>query len=232
MYIPVTNPTTGKTWLNNNLGAEYADTNSPNFDPTQQATTSMDHKAYGSLFQWGRKADGHELMDWTNKRRKRGKTTTKSDDPTDGLFINTPTGDPADWRLNPNDTLWENEGSANNVCPKGYRLPTAGPDGQNKEWEIEVNSWNADSGHGSTTDLDAFASTLKLTMAGDLSHDNGNLVFEGGYGNYWSANPNLGDPGYSNNLAFTTATTTVPSKVKPSEYFDRSYGYSVRCIKD
>jgi uncharacterized protein (TIGR02145 family) len=228
MYIPVTNPTTRKTWLNNNLGAEYADTNSPNFDPIQQATTSMDHKAYGSLFQWGRKADGHELIDWTNNRGKRGTTTAKSNDPTDALFIKEPTADPAYWRLNPNDTLWENERSANNVCPKGYRLPTGGPDGQNKEWEVEIDSWNADSGHGSTTKADALASTLKISLAGDRNNKSGDVANVGMWGNYWSANPN---GGYSNNLAINTSTTTAPSKVV-MDYFDRTYGYSVRCIKD
>ncbi len=40
VYLPVTNPKTGRTWLNNNLGAEYADTNSSYFNPSHQATTS------------------------------------------------------------------------------------------------------------------------------------------------------------------------------------------------
>ncbi|MGV4495435.1 hypothetical protein ACQ1PW_11595, partial [Ornithobacterium rhinotracheale] len=56
----------GRTWLNNNLGADYANVNSPHFNPTQQATSKTDYKAYGSLFQWGREANGHELVDWTS----------------------------------------------------------------------------------------------------------------------------------------------------------------------
>ncbi|MGV4450000.1 hypothetical protein, partial [Ornithobacterium rhinotracheale] len=53
VYIPITGPD-GRTWLNNNLGADYANVNSPHFNPTQQATSKTDYKAYGSLFQWGR----------------------------------------------------------------------------------------------------------------------------------------------------------------------------------
>ena len=45
----VTNPTTGKTWMDKNLGAN------------QVATSIADSASYGSLFQWGRLADGHEL---------------------------------------------------------------------------------------------------------------------------------------------------------------------------
>ncbi|MBN3662250.1 MAG: hypothetical protein FQY80_04505 [Ornithobacterium rhinotracheale] len=64
VYIPITGPD-GRTWLNNNLGADYANVNSPHFNPTQQATSKADYKAYGSLFQRGREANGHELVDWT-----------------------------------------------------------------------------------------------------------------------------------------------------------------------
>ena len=39
---------TGKTWMDRNLGA------------TQVATSSADTASYGDLYQWGRAADGHE----------------------------------------------------------------------------------------------------------------------------------------------------------------------------
>lgn len=67
IYVPITGPD-GRLWLNNNLGAEYADANNPNgnFDPGKQAEKFDDHIAYGSLFQWGRDADGHELINWSS----------------------------------------------------------------------------------------------------------------------------------------------------------------------
>ena len=77
IYVPVvlrnhyiTNPlyssNNGQVWLNNNLGAEYTRVGSSVFDPGQQAKDHRDYNAFGSLFQWGRPADGHELVTYTN----------------------------------------------------------------------------------------------------------------------------------------------------------------------
>lgn len=68
IYCAVKGPD-GKIWLNNNLGAEYANENSPYFDPTKQAETPTDTKAFGSLFQYARDADGHELVKWIDSTR-------------------------------------------------------------------------------------------------------------------------------------------------------------------
>ncbi|MGQ2171207.1 hypothetical protein ACT8PB_11410, partial [Ornithobacterium rhinotracheale] len=64
IYVPIEGPD-GRTWLNNNLGAEYARVGSQYFNPVQQATSKTDWKAYGSLFQWQRNPDGHELINWS-----------------------------------------------------------------------------------------------------------------------------------------------------------------------
>lgn len=47
-YQLVTNITTGRVWLDRNLGA------------TQVATSLNDSAAYGDLYQWGRSSDGHQ----------------------------------------------------------------------------------------------------------------------------------------------------------------------------
>jgi uncharacterized protein (TIGR02145 family) len=230
LYLPVKNPITGRTWLNNNLGAEYADTNSDSFSPTQQATASDDYKAYGSLFQWGRKADGHELINWTNGSKgagKAGETPTNNDAPADTLFITQITDPydwraPYDWRVKRDDTLWENEASANNVCPVGYRLPTAGVDGINGEWKVEVDSWN-----GTTSD-DALANTLKLPMSG-RHNNNGGIAFGGSHGAYWSANvdDSTSPSNRARNLYFKAWSAVISNDSSP-----KAFGFSVRCIKD
>jgi uncharacterized protein (TIGR02145 family) len=225
VYLPVTNPTTGQTWLNNNLGAEYADVTSDNFNPAQQATASNDHKAYGSLFQWGRKADGHELMDWTNGSKRAGKagrTTKNNNAPTDTLFI-TESDSPSDWRVNKDDTLWANEASANNVCPVGYRLPTAGAVGKNAEWEVEVDSWYTDRTHHQTTSVHALKSTLKLPMSGYRYNRDAANYFRGSRGYYWSANVRGTD---GRTLSFDSTS------ISPHDFYHRAYGFGVRCIKD
>jgi hypothetical protein len=112
----------GNIWLNNNLGANYANVYSKAFSPLSQSTVEHDVNSWGSLFQWGRRPDGHELIaQYPNPLTKVYEiSSTKSDAPTGG-FIN----DSTNWRVNPSSTLWATEASTNNPCPVGYRVPTA-----------------------------------------------------------------------------------------------------------
>jgi hypothetical protein len=132
----VVNPSTGRIWMDRNLGA------------TQVATSSTDANAYGDLYQWGRGTDGHQL-------RTSGTTTTLSNSITPGHanFILAPTS-PFDWLTNQNDNLWQGLSGLNNPCPYGYRVPTIA------EWDAELHSWSSNNAAG------AFASALKLPLAG------------------------------------------------------------------
>jgi uncharacterized protein (TIGR02145 family) len=219
LYVSVKNPITGRTWLSNNLGALYADVTSDNFNPAQQATASNDYKAYGSLFQWGREANGHELMQRTDGVTGSGKYQI----PTSTFFFVRPTSEPYDWRLYPDDTLWENESSESNVCPVGYRLPTAGDNGENKEWEVEVNSWHTDKAHSQTTGAHALASTLKLPKSGSRYRISGAVRDENVFGNYWSASVK------GRYARFMVISSTA---VDPYRRDYRFNGFSVRCIKN
>jgi hypothetical protein len=86
-------------WLNKNLGA------------SQAATAINDHLAYGSFFQWGREADGHELMNWSSSTSGSGvnggvSTVSSTDSPGHSNFIY-PGVLPLDWRSPANDNLWQ-----------------------------------------------------------------------------------------------------------------------------
>ncbi len=190
--VDVVNPATGKTWMDRNLGASRA------------ATSSTDAEAYGDLYQWGRAADGHQ-------KRNSDTTSTLSggDTPGHGDFI-LATIPPFDWRSLQNDDLWQGVNGVNNPCPSGYRLPTAA------EWEEEVQSWSSNNAAG------AFASPLKLPVAGYRHYSDGSLYLGGSYGGYWSSTV-VGSN--SRGLGFDSYGAHVNIRYRVS-------GHSVRCIKD
>jgi uncharacterized protein (TIGR02145 family) len=190
--VDVYNPKTGKTWMDRNLGASRA------------ATSSTDKEAYGDLYQWGRGSDGHE-------KRNSGTTSTLSNSniPGHGNFILEPNS-PYDWRTPQNNNLWQGAKGVNNPCPTGYRLPTR------SEFDAERASWSSQNLDG------AFASTLRLPMAGYRNISGGSLTNVGSYGGYWSSTVN---ETFSWVLFFVRSGAEMYGG-------DRAYGYSVRCIKD
>jgi len=156
-YSVVFNPTTGKEWMDRNLGARRV------------ATSSNDTEAYGDLYQWGRGTDGHE------KRNSETTSTISSIDyPVHGKFIITNSGN-IDWRSSQNDNLWQGLEGTNNPCPVGFRLPSIA------ELESERASWNSQNTTG------AFDSPLKLPKAGFRHYIDGSLNNIGHCGYYWSS---------------------------------------------
>lgn len=108
--------TTGKIWMDRNLGA------------TNVATNVQNESAYGHLYQWGRSADGHQIRTSTT-------TTTVSTVlvPEHGNFIS---GN-SNWLNTINNSLWQGVDGENNPCPLGFRLPTSA------EWDAERVSWTS-----------------------------------------------------------------------------------------
>ena len=156
----VTNSSTGKIWMDRNLGA------------SQVATSSTDANSYGDLYQWGRGSDGHQYRNSATTA-----ALSSSDQPGHANFILT-TSSPHDWRSPENTNLWQGPNGVNNPCPSGYRLPTE------TELDIERSSWSSQNAAG------AFASPLKLPMAGYRNYrvvDAGSLSNVGSVGDYWSS---------------------------------------------
>jgi len=182
----------GRVWMDRNLGA------------FRVAQSEDDYQAYGWMYQWGRLADGHEMPHSPT-------TTTLSSGnvPGHGDFITTSLS-PYDWRDEPNDDLWQGVSGTNNPCPAGFRLPTE------TEWETERASWSSNNSAG------AFASPLKLVLAGNRDFSTGTVSQGGSYGWYWSSTVN---GSYALILSFGGAHTIMGSSY-------RAFGLSVRCIKD
>ncbi|MBU0675638.1 MAG: hypothetical protein KJ950_13435 [Proteobacteria bacterium] len=175
-----------------------------NLGASQVATNSNDSEAYGDLYQWGRGTDGHEKRDSPSTS-----TLSLSDTPGHGSFILNAIS-PYDWRSPQNDTLWQGVSSPNNPCPAGFRLPTE------TEFETERVSWNSNNSAG------AFTSPLKLVWAGDRGRLDGTIRNAGIVGHYWSSSVYGSD---ARDLSFSSSLADRVS-------YNRSYGFSVRCIQD
>ncbi len=166
------------------------------------ATSSADSESFGDLYQWGRLSDGHE---------KRTSSTTPTLSPTDvpghGDYISA-SGTISDWRSTPNNDLWQGSSGINNPCPAGFRLPTE------SEFNDEMATWISQDADG------AFASPLKLVMAGHRVHDN--FYISGSAGSYWSSTV-LGEDSRRIRIISNGASPATSSRVN---------AFSVRCIKD
>ena len=134
--VNVTNPLTGKIWMDRNLGSITA------------GSFSTDQNAYGDLYQWGRFTDGHQCRFVSTTA-----TLSNVDQPSHGNFITSSTGD-YDWRSPQNTNLWQGVNGINNPCPSTYRVPTEA------ELVAECSSW------GAANNLGAFGSPLKWTLGG------------------------------------------------------------------
>lgn len=154
IVVEVTNPATGRTWMDRNLGAERV----------SQAIN--DSRSYGDLYQWGRRADGHE---------KRASAVTQENattvQPGHGMFISSN----ATWNDSQNFNLWEGVDAINNPCPCGFRLPTQ------QELIDELETWNPKDAYG------ALLSELKFSLTGYRANADGSVASEGNFGYYWSS---------------------------------------------
>ena len=155
--VDVYNPTTGKTWMDRNLGA------------TKVAESIDDVDAYGDLYQWGRIADGHQ-----SRSSETATTLSETDKPGHSNFIKT-NAVPNDWRSTSNNNLWQGVAGTNNPCPSGYRIPTEA------EFNAERQSWTTNNTAG------AIASPLKLPAAGRRKFNDATIENAGQDALYWTS---------------------------------------------
>ncbi|MEM9051585.1 MAG: PEGA domain-containing protein [Bacteroidota bacterium] len=159
--VEVTNPTTGRTWMDRNLGA------------LRVANDIQDKMAMGDLYQWGRFSDGHQC-----RSSKNTSALSSTAVPNHGYFILAPDYrgmdiPDFDWLIGEHDNLWNGTHGLNNPCPSNFRIPT------NTEWEEEIDTWKSKDING------GFESTLKIVFTGTRHITKGYLYNDHVFGMYW-----------------------------------------------
>jgi uncharacterized protein (TIGR02145 family) len=219
VYGIITSPTTGKKWLDRNLGAKRA------------ATTFDDYEAYGDHFQWGRPDDGHQLINWTSSTTGmavNGTTTVlaTTDIPGHNNFILSAdvAGSNQDWRSDNNRNRWAT--TPQGPCPGGWHVPTK------DEWAAEVSNsahYQGTATSGGITNRNTAYNLLKLTAAGyrrGFDNDEGGTFGNSGdRGYYWSSSDQTeGDP------ASVAARLNFGSSYVQLGPVGKSAGMCVRCM--
>lgn len=161
-YMPVNAPA-GGTWLSYDLGAYTTNLKHPDFYPL--AKDRLTHLSAGSLYQWGRDSDGHELRENpTSTNPKYGTTATISTGITPGhsqvITGKTPTyetwfdvdkmeeREKALWLSERKSYLWDMENSLHLPCPEGYNI--------SKSNNLYRDRWRSDDNYTGTPWADSF----------------------------------------------------------------------------
>lgn len=207
-YGTITSPTTQKKWLDRNLGAG------------RLAQSITDYEAYGDLFQWGRLADGHQLITRTGVSNAEAAAvnistsasapfeTSSNDVPGHSKFIIN--GDfIGDWRDPQNSNLWQGVNRVNNPCPSGWHVPTL------QEWNNE-----------GFTSIDNAYSIMKLPRTGFRGFTDGSFAGTD-LGGYYATSTvdDSGSPDVSYRVRINAASYS-------SLIVNRGSAYACRCIQD
>jgi uncharacterized protein (TIGR02145 family) len=203
--IPTVESSTGRTWMDRNLGA------------TRVATSFDDVESYGNLYQWGRGNDGHE-------KRESAVTNGPVDFGSEGSnFIISELGD-FDWLNTPDDTRWNGDTKGiHDPCPTGFRVPTE------SEFEAERSIYNTSNGYTENDISGAFNSILKLPAAG-FRYSYGTIDYEGFI---YAGAPSGGSYYWTSTVrgAESRAISHGNNSSKMRNIY-RSHALPVRCIKE
>ena len=197
--------------------------------------------ALGLMYQWGRKDPflGASSISANNLAVSTGNWTTNTSQQTVEYACQNPTtficggnewctGDGAgdsNYDLRWKDT----EKTAYDPCPVGYRVPKGG---ENGFWTTALGTSSSTSA-GTTWDSSnkgrnwtlADGTTAWYPAVGFRYIDSGALYYVGSYGYYWSASP---DPSDRNAYYLYVYN----GYVNPADHCGRSFGYSVRCVRE
>lgn len=220
---------------------EYLEFLDRNLGAKRVATAKDDYEAYGWLFQWGRRADGHQVVNWTaaktgtfniviaaNNAAPEDRTTAdntpfyKSNKNSD--WLKAPAMATSEdyslnyyWAAKTEDPLYAS-GGTNNPCPKGFRLPSA------KEWAAISTLIPA---KGCADELFAL---LKTPCAGYVKPD-GTFVSASTGAYYWASDSGTASDVQANYQDEKNGAYALFTSGKGVRGWDKASGLSVRCVK-
>ena len=202
-------------------GSHYGD---PNYVPTKTLTDTRDNNTYTV----SKLADGKCWM--TQNLRIIDKTITPADSDvtsnytipassisgfdhydTSNAYIDNNDGGFYTWYAATAGTGTRSMSSGNttvSICPKGWRLPTGGNNGEFKTLDNNYNS--------------LMSNPVNLTLSGYVGSSLRST--RGFYGYYWSSTVSVYSSDYAYNLSLNS------SSVYPLNYTGKADGYSVRCL--
>ncbi len=175
-YETIVSDTTGRVWLDRNLGA------------TQACTSSTDNLCYGDYYQWGRGTDGHQLSTSSVLSNSIAWDANSSE------YISYDISAPFDWANNDfNGTQrvnkWSSLDGLTGICPIGFRVPT----------QVELLA------EGIQNSTDAM-NKLQLPLAGQRRYTANELYEVGLRGRYWSSSQDETNPTYSTFFGFDSSS--------------------------
>ena len=205
---------TGKKWMDRNLGANRA------------ATSINDNSAYGCLYQWGRGNDGHSNMNYTTATKginlasawpNNIRSITETPNNT-LIYSEEPTY--TDWLVTPNPNLWQGVNGVNNPCPSGFRLPTI------TEYQAEITAYSITNSNTNSAFSYGPNGGFKFVKGGFRYYgDASGASSVGSYGFYWTSTVNSSD-------GKTIRFRMSESFINTAQITSRNVGHSVRCIKN
>jgi len=191
-------------WMDRNLGAKRV------------ATSVYDSLSIGDFYQWGRAADGHQLL--TNEKVSYTQAKAGQQPTNDSIILWKEGKYNFDWNANSNwTTRWEdgthNPKISTNVCPDGWHVPTM------PEWATASMNW--------TNEKSGFESPLKIMLYVGWKPNNQNNSHHPINGNaYWTNTPSDSKKG--------TAWYLFLGENQKPLFWDiaRTDLCQIRCIKD